>query len=57
MDRYVRFEPLDQVGMIGGHSIILHSPEIIQNIRGIEFNRFGQQGNLGRCKSAFNTAA
>ena len=48
MDRYISFEPYDQEGLIGGHTIILHSPEIIQNIRGVEFRKFGQQGNLGR---------
>lgn len=48
MNRYITFEPLDQEGLIGGHSIVLHSPGIVQNIRGVEFNRFGQQGNLGR---------
>lgn len=34
--------------MIGGHTIIFHTPNVAQNIRGVEFRRFGQQGNLGR---------
>jgi len=33
---------------IGGHFIVLHTPDVIQTIRGLEIKGFGQQGNLGR---------
>jgi hypothetical protein len=32
----------------GGHFIVFHTPVVIQNIRGVEFKNFGQQGTLGR---------
>lgn len=33
---------------IGGHFIVLHTPDVIQTIRGVQIKGFGQQGNLGR---------
>ena len=46
MDRYITFEPIEDPSpdLIGGHTIVLHSPHIAQNVRGVEFRRFGQQG-------------
>lgn len=32
----------------GGHLIVLHTPGVAQTLSGVEFNNFGQQGNLGR---------
>lgn len=46
MDRYITFEPTESPDLIGGHTIILHSPHIVQNVRGVEFRKFGQQGKL-----------
>lgn len=34
----------DNADLIGGHTIILHTPSVVQNIKGIEFLKFGQQG-------------
>lgn len=33
---------------IGGHSIIYHTPHVVQTIQGVHFDNFGQEGNLGR---------
>ena len=38
----------DSGSSIGGHFIVLHTPEVNQTIRGLEIKGFGQQGNLGR---------
>eukprot|EP00592_Proboscia_alata_P025355 CAMPEP_0194445784 /NCGR_PEP_ID=MMETSP0176-20130528/128058_1 /TAXON_ID=216777 /ORGANISM="Proboscia alata, Strain PI-D3" /LENGTH=1683 /DNA_ID=CAMNT_0039272393 /DNA_START=372 /DNA_END=5422 /DNA_ORIENTATION=+ len=35
-------------GVMGGHIIIYHTPNVTQIIEGVEINNFGQQGNLGR---------
>lgn len=32
----------------GGHLIVLHTPNVVQKLEGVEFRNFGQQGNLGR---------
>mmetsp|Transcript_28669 Transcript_28669/g.61505 ORF Transcript_28669/g.61505 Transcript_28669/m.61505 type:complete len:241 (+) Transcript_28669:954-1676(+) len=34
--------------LIGGHSIIFHTPTVVQTIQGVKFENFGQQGILGR---------
>jgi len=33
---------------IGGHSIVYHTPNVVQTIQGVRFDNFGQEGNLGR---------
>lgn len=33
---------------IGGHSIVYHTPDVIQTIQGVQFENFGQEGVLGR---------
>jgi len=38
----------DSGSSIGGHFIVLHTPNVNQTIRGLEIKGFGQQGNLGR---------
>ena len=48
LTRRVVLEPDDDAGAMGGHSIVMHTPNVVQNIRGVEFRRFGQQGRLGR---------
>lgn len=32
----------------GGHFIVFHTPQVVQNINGVDFQNFGQQGTLGR---------
>lgn len=32
----------------GGHFMIMHTPTVVQTIEGVDFQKFGQQGNLGR---------
>ena len=48
LTRRVIFEPNDNSDFMGGHTIIFHTPHVAQNIKGIEFRRFGQRGLLGR---------
>lgn len=35
-------------GLLGGHLIVYHTPQIQQRIQGVEFVNMGQQGALGR---------
>lgn len=39
-------DPLED--WIGGHSIVYHTPHVVQTIQGVKFNNFGQEGVLGR---------
>jgi G8 domain len=32
----------------GGHFMVMHTPTVVQTIEGVDFQKFGQQGNLGR---------
>jgi hypothetical protein len=48
LTRRITFEPEDNTDLIGGHTIIFHTPDIAQNIQGVELRRFGQQGSVGR---------
>ena len=49
LTRRVIFEPEPNTDMTtGGHTIIMHTPHVAQNIKGVEFRRFGQAGNVGR---------
>lgn len=48
LTRRFTLEPKDNNNLIGGHTIIFHTPHVAQNIKGVEFRRFGQQGNIGR---------
>jgi G8 domain len=32
----------------GGHFMVMHTPTVKQTIEGVDFQKFGQQGNLGR---------
>ena len=34
--------------LIGGHSIVLHTPDVPQTLHGVRFQNFGQAGVLGR---------
>ena len=43
----------DSTAKVGGHLMILHTPNVVQTISGISLVKFGQQGNLGRYVSAF----
>ena len=38
----------DPNNMHGGHLIVFHTPTTIQQISGVLFDNFGQDGNLGR---------
>ena len=40
-------------GVMGGHLIIYHTPNVVQIVEGVEINNFGQQGNLGHYVSYF----
>lgn len=48
LTRRVTFEPEDNTNLIGGHTIVMNSKNVVQKVSGVEFRRFGQQGNLGR---------
>ena len=48
LTRRITFEPEDNTDLIGGHTIIFHTPDVAQNIQGVELRRFGQQGSVGR---------
>jgi len=48
LTRRITFKPDDNANLIGGHTIIHHTQGVEQNIKGIEFLRFGQQGELGK---------
>lgn len=39
-------DPLED--WIGGHSIVYHTPNVVQTIQGVKFDNFGQEGILGR---------
>ena len=41
-------EPDPEEDWIGGHSIIYHTPNVVQTIQGVKFDNFGQEGVLGR---------
>ena len=41
-------EPDPSEDWIGGHSIIYHTPNVVQTIQGVQFDNFGQEGVLGR---------
>lgn len=32
----------------GGHFMVMHTPTVVQRIEGVDFQKFGQQGTLGR---------
>lgn len=34
--------------LLGGHFIVMHTPNVVQTISGLEIRNFGQQGRLGR---------
>ena len=38
----------DSVVSHGGHFMIMHTPNVVQTIEGVDLRNFGQQGNLGR---------
>jgi hypothetical protein len=38
----------DSTSQLGGHFMIMHTPAVIQTIVGVDFQKFGQQGNIGR---------
>ena len=49
LSKNIRFEGAkDGDDLIGGHFWILHTPNIVQTIEGVELFNFGQQGILGR---------
>lgn len=41
-------EPDPNEDWIGGHTIIYHTPNVVQTIQGVKFDNFGQEGVLGR---------
>lgn len=50
LSRRIIFEADDDENdhLIGGHLIVLMTPDVVQHIEGVEIRNFGQQGNLGR---------
>ena len=38
----------DEIDSMGGHFIILHTPDLAQYLEVVKIMNFGQQGNLGR---------
>ena len=48
LTRRVVFEGIEDVDNIGAHSIIFHTPDVVQTIQGVSFLGFGQGGRLGR---------
>jgi len=50
LSRRIIFEADDDEDddLIGGHLIVLMTPDVVQHIEGVEIRNFGQQGNLGR---------
>lgn len=48
LTRRVVFEGVEEEEKIGAHSIIFHTPDVVQTIQGVSFRGFGQAGRLGR---------
>jgi len=50
LSRNVKFtsEKDDPDPLVGGHLIVMHTPNVAQLLRGVEISNFGQQGNIGR---------
>lgn len=48
LTRSVVFEGVEEEDKIGAHSIIFHTPDVVQTIQGVSFDGFGQAGRLGR---------
>jgi len=48
LTRRVLFEGREDVANIGAHTIIFHTPDVLQTIQGVSFKGFGQGGKLGR---------
>ena len=48
LSRRVVFEGVEDVDNIGAHSIVFHTPNVVQTIQGVSFKGFGQAGKLGR---------
>jgi len=51
LSRNIKFEAADDDPVNpahGGHLMVVHTPGVPQTIHGVEFRKFGQQGNLGR---------
>jgi hypothetical protein len=50
LNRRIIFEADDDPNddLIGGHLIVFHTPNVEQQLEGVEIRNFGQQGNLGR---------
>ena len=49
LNRPVKFDSVeDENDMHGGHLIVMHTPNVAQNLEGVEIDHFGQQGILGR---------
>jgi len=38
----------------GGHFVVMKTPDVVQTIEGIEFRRFGQQGEIGKYPMHFH---
>ena len=54
LNRPVKFDSIeDSNDNHGGHLIVMHTPDVAQNVEGVEINHFGQQGILGRYVSSF----
>lgn len=50
LNRRIIFEADDDPNdnLIGGHLIVMLTPQVVQHLEGVEIRNFGQQGNLGR---------
>ena len=48
LSRRVTFEGTEETENIGAHSIVFHTPYVVQTIQGVAFRGFGQGGKLGR---------
>lgn len=44
LNRNVRFQGGSEVADKGGHLMVMHTPDVSQMIRGVEFRNFGRQG-------------
>jgi hypothetical protein len=44
LNRNIRFQGGYEQNDKGGHFMVMHTPSVVQNVRGVEFRNFGRQG-------------